>query len=170
MTFATLLFVSVSLLLFLAAFIAIRSTGHPVMRIGSALLYVALLGVFYVGFIASLSKPKPSLFEEIVASHEDALILSAKITNEEAIYLWLQFQGSREPRSFVFPWDQEMAEELRRAMRESEGKRRILMRGFGDNSETDPWSERFYTEEAPAEPPKMDEPEIETYSHPSWNI
>lgn len=169
MTLATILFVSVSLLLFLAAFMTIRSARHPATRIGSALVYMALLGVFYVGFIASLSKPKPALFEEFGGLDDESVVLSAKIENEIAIYLWLQFEGTSEPRSFVFPWDADMAAELREAMREGQGKHRILMRGFGDNNRLDT-QDYFRTEPVPTDPPKMDEPEVETYSHPSWNI
>ena len=53
-------------------------------------------------------------------SMSEATVLSARMQEGEAIYLWLQLPNSAEPRYYKIGWSEEVAKQLQQAMREAE--------------------------------------------------
>lgn len=73
---------------------------------------------------------------------------------QEAIYLWLQLDGQREPRAYVQPWSLVAARALFEAMAEAEALgTQVRMRPALD-SLVEPTESQFYAEPQPALPPK----------------
>lgn len=70
-----------------------------------------------------LSQPRPSYIEFIHRDTTEVEVVSAIIINRKAIYMWMLFPHQKEPRYYVFDWDQKLAERLQRAMRERDGRR-----------------------------------------------
>ena len=58
------------------------------------------------------AKPKPIRMEWAMAAVPEATVLGATMRENEAIYLWLQFDQSSEPRAYVLPWNLETAKQL----------------------------------------------------------
>jgi len=56
-----------------------------------------------------LSRPKP-LRLELWQEADKAKVLGATMREGEAIYVWLQFPGTDEPRAITLPWDMKMAQ------------------------------------------------------------
>jgi hypothetical protein len=74
----------------------------------------------YAGFADLLSRPKPVQFEWWMAHAEEATVLASQVREGEALYLWLQVEGSDEPRAYRLPWNQDLAQQLQDASREAE--------------------------------------------------
>jgi len=78
--------------------------------------FVSLLPFLAIGALESLGWHKPSW-----GAHEadgTSVVLASKLVRGEGIYLYVDV-GDGEPRSVVFPWDDETAQKLQDAMRES---------------------------------------------------
>ena len=84
-----------------------------------------------------LSQPRPTYIEFIHRDITEVEVISAIIVNKKAIYMWMLFPHEKEPRYYVFDWDQKLAEKLQRAMRERNGRQGqgkiMLKRPFSDN-------------------------------------
>lgn len=87
-------------------------------RATSATIFLVLIGVVYGGSVELLSRPKPLRLEW--RDVKEAKVLGATMREGEAIYVWLQFVGADEPRSYILPWDMKMAQQLQTAMQEGE--------------------------------------------------
>lgn len=94
--------------------------GRVWQRVTSTGIFVVLIGLVYGGSIELLSRPKPLRLEWRDAAK--AKVLGASIREGEGIYVWLQFDGSPEPRSYALPWDMKMAQQLQNAMQEGQAK------------------------------------------------
>ncbi len=86
----------------------------------------------------------------------EATVLGASMREDQAIVLWLQFDGTAEPRAYALPWDIEDAKGLQEAMRRAEADgTSVRMRWpfAADSTRREPL---FYAEPRPALPPKID--------------
>jgi hypothetical protein len=83
----------------------------------SALIVTAVfVPIVYLGVAELLSKPKPMNLEWYDRDAEQAAILGVSFHEGEAIYLWLRVDNAMEPRYYVLPWRQQLAERLEDAI------------------------------------------------------
>lgn len=127
----------------------------------------AFIAVAYAAFADLLSKPKPVSLEWANRHVSEAIVLGATAREGEGIFVWLQFDGAAEPRSYVMPWSRPAAEQLQKALSEAEESGA----GVGLRLPFEPsWDEReprFYAVPQPALPPKDRDLEGPTfYRHP----
>ena len=127
-----------------------------------------LIPVGYAGYLDLLSQPKPVSFEWTKRTTEIATVLGSIIREEQGMYLWLQIDGIDEPRSYVLPWDRELAEELQTAQREAEENGSDLRMTMPFEPSWDDREQKFYAMPQPAMPPKDAIPEMGPleYQHP----
>ncbi|MEE8204256.1 MAG: hypothetical protein V3R74_10940 [Alphaproteobacteria bacterium] len=134
----------------------------------SAVVTAALfLPLAYAAFTDLLSKPKPVDLEWAFRNVTEATVLAASMRENEGIFLWLQIDGVAEPRSYVLPWDRQMAEELQDAQREAEANRNGLRIKLPFETAWDDRERKFYAPPQPVPPIKdsnLDGPLI--YRHP----
>jgi hypothetical protein len=74
--------------------------------------------VVYGGSVELMSRPKPLRLEWRDAG--TAKVIGATMREGEAIYVWLQLDGTDEPRAYALPWDLQMAQQLQTAMQEGQ--------------------------------------------------
>ncbi len=136
------------------AWISIWSPRALVVKLSALALAGLLLPLGYASLADLLSRPKPVDFEWAHRDLAEATLLGAKLQEGEAIYLWLGLAEVAEPRSYVLPWDQRLAEQLHRAQREADAKgtgvqvRLPFTRGYDNRPPM------FYPLPQPASPPK----------------
>jgi hypothetical protein len=88
---------------------------------GTALaMAAALFGIGYAGFASMLSRPKPMSMAWAEQQIGEANLVGSSMVEGQAIYVWLQFDGSPEPRAFALPWDIRAAQQLQQALQEAE--------------------------------------------------
>ena len=87
------------------------------------------LPVAYFTMTDLLSRPKPADLEWLHRQADQAQVLGTRMKEGEAIYVWLQMEGVKEPRAYVLPWDQQLARQMHGAKREAESEGRPLMMG-----------------------------------------
>jgi hypothetical protein len=113
---------AVAFALLLGTFIfLVLPRGRLWQRATSATVFLVLIAVVYGGSIELLSRPKP-LRLELWQQADKAKVLGATMREGEAIYVWLQFPGTDEPRAYALPWDMKMAQQLQNAMQEGQAK------------------------------------------------
>ncbi len=98
------------------ASLAIWAPRRSAVRLSAVLVAALAIPVSYVQFVEFLSKPKPKTFEWFERDVEEAEILGVSLSEGEAIYMWLLFDGTTEPRYYAFPWNLKMAEQLEQDM------------------------------------------------------
>jgi len=109
----------------LAAILAQISLWSPRklwIKVSALATMVLFLPVAYLSMVDLLSRPKPIEIELIKFDLAEAAVLSHRMVEDVAIYLWLGIDGADEPRSYVLPWDQETAEQLQEAQRAAEAE------------------------------------------------
>jgi len=121
-------------------------------RVASTGLFVVLIAVVYGGSIELLSRPKPLRLEWRDAAH--AQVLGASIREGEAIYVWLQVDGTSEPRAYALPWDPKTAQQLQNAMRDGEENGTEVQANMPFESGIDEREPRFYAMPQQALPDK----------------
>ena len=114
-----LLFVGLTGVAALLASIAIWAPRATLSRSIAVLATAALIPLSYLGLNELLSKPKPIERAWFEPRAGEATLLGVSLNEGKAIYLWLQLDGSREPRSYVLPWHSELAERLQQLIREA---------------------------------------------------
>ncbi|MFQ5984722.1 MAG: hypothetical protein ACE5LL_04310, partial [Alphaproteobacteria bacterium] len=134
--------------------IGIRAAGKVWMKTSALAVAALFMPLAYASLVDLLGKPKPARLEWVLDRVAEATVLGAKLSEGEAIFLWLDIEGTAEPRSYVLPWNRRLAEELQRAMRQAEvdgtGVRvRAPFEPSLDDSEP-----RFYAPPPPPLPPK----------------
>jgi hypothetical protein len=115
----------------------------------------------YAGFLHLMSMPKPINLEWWHAHADEATILASTMREDEGIYLWLQLDEAREPRSYVLPWSRDLAEQLQAAGREAERRESDLRMRLPFERSLDPEEPKFYATPQPAmpqKPPGNDDP------------
>ena len=100
----------------LLAAIAIWSPRRTPIRVAALVATALLMPLGYVELTELLSRPKPIDFEWFEREALSAIVLGVSFEEGEAIYLWLQLETSPEPRYYILPWRQELAERLEQAV------------------------------------------------------
>ncbi len=150
----TYLFASVVLIAAALASIAVWAPRTLWLKLSALVLSGLLMATAYMSQVDLLGKPKPITMEWAMAAVPEATVLGATMRENEAIYLWLQFDQSSEPRAFVLPWNLETAKQLQGAMRQAltDGTKVRMRRPFEPS--LDRHEPMFYAEPQPALPPK----------------
>jgi hypothetical protein len=81
-------------------------------------------------------------------------VLGSSLREDDGIYLWLQLPNAGEPRSYVLPWDREIAEQLQAAQREAEETQGGLKMRLPFEPSLDDREPKFYAMPQPAPPEK----------------
>jgi hypothetical protein len=139
--------------LLLGAFIfAVLPQGTRRQRVASVFVFVLLIGAVYAGSIDLLSLPKPVRLEW--RSLAKAEVLGASIREGKAIYVWLRIGDSPEPRSYMLPWNTEVAQQLQDAMQagQANGTGVEVSRPFDVSNQ--PGEPKFYPGPQRPPPPK----------------
>jgi hypothetical protein len=139
--------------LLLGAFIfRVLPRGLVWQRTASAGLFVLLIAVVYGGALELLSRPKPLRLEWRDAA--TAKVLGASLREGEGIYVWLQLDGTDEPRAYTLPWNMELAQQLQTAMSEAENTGTGVAMKLPFDSSLDKREPKFYALPQPALPEK----------------
>ncbi|MGH8682512.1 MAG: hypothetical protein ACREVS_05395 [Burkholderiales bacterium] len=136
------------------ASISIWSPRALWIKVGALAIAALFLPATYVSVVDLLSRPKPVALEWKRADLAEARVIGADLREGEGIYLWLRTPGVEEPRAYVLPWDQKLAEQLHGAQREAQARgtavhARNLFEGDPDRQQP-----LFYAPPQPALPPK----------------
>jgi hypothetical protein len=116
------LFIVFSGLLFVVAVlatIAIWSQRRTPVRTLAVILTALFIPIGYLGVTELLSQPKPMQHEWFKRHVDEATLLGVSVREGEAIYLWLRLDDSLEPRYYVLPWQQQLAEKLQNLVDEA---------------------------------------------------
>ena len=145
---------AVAFALLLGTFIfLVLPRGRSWQRATSATIFVLLVALVYGGSVELLGRPKPLWLEW--RELEKAQVLGASLRENEAIYVWLQFEGAPEPKVYALPWNIPMAQELQTAMQEGEANGTgVEMTLPPQESGLDDREPRFHPLPLPALPPK----------------
>lgn len=168
----TSLYIVTVVLAGLLATLAIWTPRALAPKLAALGLAVLMVPTAYAGLATLLSKPKPVALEWMSDRDADATVLGAVIREGEGIYLWLQIDGNAEPRYYKLPWDQKLALQLQRAMRDADKNQNGLRMRDPYEPSWDRREPKFYARPQPAPPPK-DAPEGEPpviYRHPGWDV
>jgi hypothetical protein len=101
------------------AAIAIWSPRAPWIKVGALAITTSFVPLTYVSLVELLSRPKPIALEWGRAGLAEAKVLGAEVREGQSIYLWVRVPGVDEPRSYLLPWDQKLAQQLHKAQREA---------------------------------------------------
>src|SRR5262245_51642132 len=127
--------------------------GRRWQRTASAILFMALVAIVYVGSAELLGRPKPLRLEWRDAQH--AQVLGSSMRENDAIYLWVQFDDDSEPRAYRLPWSMEAAQQLQTATQEGEANGTgVQMSLSSSDSGLDEREPKFYAAPQPALPDK----------------
>jgi methionine-rich copper-binding protein CopC len=124
----------------LAAILAVISVwSHRKLwaKVCAVLATALFIPTIYLSYSDLLSRPKPASLEWWNRDASEATVVSAKLREGKAIYLWIEMPGTDEPRAYQLPWQQELAKQLYGAQREAEAKgTKVRMRSpFKDQTE-----------------------------------
>lgn len=150
----TLLFVVAVVLLCILATHSIWAPRPLRVKISALLTTALFLPLAYAAMVHLLSKPKPVHLEWWQANAEEATVLGSSMREGEGIYLWLQLVDLVEPRSYVLPWSQELAQQLQDALREAEENGTAVQMRLPFEPSIDNRKPKFYAMPQPAFPPK----------------
>ncbi|WGF86237.1 hypothetical protein [Marinivivus vitaminiproducens] len=143
-----------------------RRLSTKVAALGTACLF---LPVAYLSFVNLLSKPKPVDLEWWQQHVEEVDVLGSQIREEEGIFLYIQMPDVSEPRSYVLPWNRDLAEQLQAAMREAEQNGGGLRMRLPFEPSLDDREPKFYALPQPMLPPKdqlPDAPPAQQFDRP----
>lgn len=107
--------------------IAIWAPRKTAVRVAAVLIAAIFIPLAYVELMALLSKPKPMSYEWFEQGAEKAAVLGVSLHEGTAIYMWLRLDGAMEPRYYVLPWQQRLAERLEDAVEEAIGEHATVM-------------------------------------------
>jgi hypothetical protein len=103
----------------LLASIAIWSHRRTSVRTLAVVLTALLVPIGYLSVTELLSQPKPMQHEWFKRHVDEATLLGVSLNEGQAIYLWLRLDDSLEPRYYVLPWQQQLAENLQNLIDEA---------------------------------------------------
>ena len=101
------------------AMLAIYAPRPTRVRVIACCVVVLFIPTVYFQFTELLSKPKPIAFEWYERERAKVEVLAVSLHEGEAIYLWLRFPDSREPRAYVAPWNVKVAEKFEKVLEEA---------------------------------------------------
>ncbi len=153
----TQLFVVAAVLVGVLTSITVWAPRRLALKLAAFAVAWLFLPVAYAGLLDLLSRPKPATLEWWLRRAEEATVLGSRTAEGDAIYVWLQLDGVREPRAYALPWNRDLAEQLQAARREAEQGRGELRLRLPFESSLEDRRPRFYALPQPALPPK-DEP------------
>jgi len=85
-------------------------------------------------------------------------------------FLWLQLLETAEPRSYVLPWNRDLAEQLQETARKAEEDNTQLQMRLPFEPSLDELEPKFYAQPQPAAPPKdLHRPPPEIYQQARRN-
>jgi hypothetical protein len=149
------------------ASLSIWSPRRLPVKVGSLCLATAFMPIGYAALADLLSKPKPISLEWWLGQQETAVVIASTMREPDGIYLWLQLENVEDPRAYVLPWDQELAEELQEAMRQAEQDGGSVGMRMPFEPSLDEEEPKFYALPQPAPPPKdLDRPPPQIYRAP----
>jgi hypothetical protein len=154
MTELTYLFGAVALLAGVTSSISIWAPRRVCLKAAAVATAMGFMAAVYLAFLHLLSMPKPIALEWWHAQAEQATVLGSSLREDDGIYLWLQIDGTREPRAYVLPWSRELAEQLQDARRKAEHDRSELQMRLPFERSFDNRDPKFYALPQPALPPK----------------
>jgi len=149
------LFGGLAVLAGILASIAIWTPRKVWLKVAALCTLAFFLPVGYFAMIGLLSRPKPTDMEWLHRQMDQAQVLGTRLKEGEAIYIWLQMEGVKEPRAYVLPWDQQLAKQIHGAKREAESKGSALMMGKPFQSSLENREKKFYVAPQPKLPPKQ---------------
>jgi hypothetical protein len=120
MSTLTLLFVASVLLAAALASAVLWSRHRTVVKLAALAGLLCFLPLGYAAYADLLSRPKPISLEWWHRNAEEATVIGQQMREGEGMFLWLQFSGDPEPRAYVLPWDQKLAEQLQMAWEEAQ--------------------------------------------------
>lgn len=144
------------------AFIAVWSPRKIWVKVTALVATTLFLPVAYGGLADLLSRPKPIGFEWSHLDVSEATVLGSRLEEGEAIYLWLGIDGIPEPRSYVLPWNQEMAEQLHKAQQKAEVEGTGVQMQMPFEPSMDNRERRFYAQPQEPRPLKLTPPDEPT--------
>ena len=103
----------------LLASIAIWSPRRTPVRTLAVILTALFVPIGYLGITELLSQPKPMQHEWFKRHVDEATLLGVSLDEGRSIYLWLRLDDSLEPRYYVLPWQQQLAEKLQNLVDEA---------------------------------------------------
>ncbi len=103
----------------LLATIAIWSQRRTPVRTLAVVLTGLFVPIGYLTVTELLSQPKPMQHEWFKRHVDEATLLGVSVRENQAIYLWLRLDDSLEPRYYVLPWQQQLAEKLQNLVDEA---------------------------------------------------
>ena len=102
------------------ASVAVWSPRRTAVRAGALALAALFLPTAWLALGDLMSRPKPVAFEWWQREAEAATVLAAQLREGDGVYLWLQLDGTLEPRAYRLPWDRQLAEQLEKAQAEAQ--------------------------------------------------
>jgi hypothetical protein len=150
----TPLFAIVAMLAATLGTVSVWSPRRLGVKIGALAVAFGLMGTGYAAMLDMLSKPKPASFEWWLDQAGEATVLGNAAVEDQAIYLWLQLDGVKEPRAYELPWDKRTAEQLQAAARTAAEQQSALRMRLPFEKSLDDRDPRFYALPQPARPPK----------------
>ena len=115
-------------------------------------MFIALIALVYGGVLEMMSRPKTVRLEW--RNLAEATVLAASMREGEAIYVWLEIEGTNEPRAYALPWDMQAAQELQQAMSDAESNGTGVKVSQPFEPTLDTGEPKFYAMPQPALPPK----------------
>jgi hypothetical protein len=98
-------------------------------------------------------------------------VLAGTIEEGERIYVWLQLDGTAEPRAYALPWDREQARELQEALRSAENDGTGVRMRLPFEPSVDPERPKFYALPQPPLPPKdLPAPSVKRFVPPEQEV
>ncbi len=162
------LFIVVVALLCILATHSIWAPTRLRVKLSALITTVLFLPLAYAAMVQLLSKPKPVHLEWWQAQAEEATVLGSSLREGQGIYLWLQMVELPEPRSYVLPWSQELAQQLQDALREAEENGTAVQMRLPFEPSLDNREPKFYAMPQPAFPPKdRNEPAPDLFAGPA---
>ncbi len=134
--------------------IAIWAPRAVLIKVGALVLAALLMPTAYASLVELLGRPKPVTLEWAMGAVPEATVLGASMRENEAIYLWLRFDGIPEPIAYVLPWNMETAKQLQQAMAQAEADGTVVRMRRPFESDRDPSEPLFYAEPQPPLPTK----------------
>ena len=114
-----IIFIALLAVTALLATIAIWSQRRTPVRTLAVVLTALFIPIGYLTVTELLSQPKPMQHEWFKQHVDEATLLGVSVRENQAIYLWLRLDDSLEPRYYVLPWQQQLAEKLQNLIDEA---------------------------------------------------
>ncbi len=113
----------------------------------------------YLGLVHLLSRPKPADLEWLHRQLPQATVISARMAENQGIYLWLELEGVEEPRAYALPWSQELARQIHQAQRAAEKRGSAVKMAKPFQRSLDNREKKFFA--APQEPLPAKQPMVQ---------